>query len=135
MLLEADLKTHLYTEQITVISRNDAELIAEAIAAAEGEAKGYLSRYDLETLFGKAGNERDKTLLMWLKDMATWHFITLSNAGADLEFRESRYKQAISSLAKIQAGKIVPDGWPVTTVENEDKLFHINSTPKRETSY
>ncbi len=135
MLLEADLKTHLYTEQITVISRGDAELMAEAIAAAEGEAKGYLSRYDIATIFGETGSSRDKTLLMWLKDMATWHFITLANANADMEFRESRYKQAIANLGKIQNGKIVPDGWPLNTDETKDTLFHVSSDAKRETSY
>jgi uncharacterized protein DUF1320 len=135
MLLEADLKTHLYTEQITVISRGDAALIADAIAAAEGEAKGYLSRYDLKDLFGALGDARDKTLLMWLKDIATWHFITLSNAAADMEFRESRYKQAIASLAKIQAGKIVPEGWLTTSEEQKASVFIVSSTPKRETNY
>jgi hypothetical protein len=135
MLLEADLKTHLYTEQITVISRGDAELMAEAIAASEGEAKGYLSRYDIDAIFNKTGSNRDKTLLMWLKDMATWHFITLANAAADVEFRESRYKQAIAGLSKIQSGKIVPFGWPLNTDEKKDTLFHVSSNSKRETNY
>ena len=135
MLLTADLKTHLYNEQITAISRNDSDLIVEAIAAAEGEAKGYMSRYDIDTIFGAVGTARDKTLLMWLKDMATWHFITLANANADMEFRESRYDQGIEWLEKIQAGKIVPYGWPLTEVPNMDSSFHVTSDTKRITNF
>lgn len=135
MLLPADLTTHLYNEQITAISRSDTTLIPEAIAAAEGEAKGYMSRYDIDAIFGAVGTARDKTLLMWLKDMATWHFITLANANADMEFRESRYNQGIAWLKNIQSGKIVPYGWPLTAVENMDSSFHVTSDPKRTTNY
>lgn len=135
MLLKDDLKTHLYAEQITVISRSDEELLDEAIAAAIGQAKGYLSRFDINTLFSATLGDRDKTLLMYLKDLATWHFITLANAGADLEFRESRYKQAIAELGKIQSGKTVPFGWPLNPVETKQDVFYVKSDLKRETNY
>lgn len=135
MLLPTDLKTHLYNEQITAISRNDETLIVDAIDAAEGEAKGYMSRYDIDTVFGAVGTARDKTLLMWLKDMATWHFITLANANADMEFRESRYNQGVAWLKNIQSGKIVPYGWPLTAVPNLDTSFHVTSDTKRITNY
>jgi len=135
MLLEADLKTHLYTEQITTISRSDSTLIDEAIAAAIGEAKGYLSRYDIDTIFAETGSARDKTLLMWLKDIATWHFITLANAAADDDFRESRYNSAIKWLKDVQSGKTVPYGWPLNTTTGLDTSFHVTSETKRETKY
>lgn len=135
MLLAQDLNSHLYDEQIAVISRNDATLIDTAIAAAEQEAKGYLSRYDIETLFAKEDDERDPTLLMYLKDMATWHFITLANANADMDFRQARYKDALTWLKGIQASKIVPFGWPVTTIENQDTTWLVTSQTRRETNY
>jgi len=135
MLLTTDLKTHLYEDQIAVISRNDEELMETAIVAAEGEAKGYLSRYDIAVIFAKETTQRDATLLMFLKDMATWNFITLANAAADMEFRESRYKQAIAWLKGIQAGKIVPFGWPLLSADAENSFFHITSAPKRETNF
>lgn len=135
MLLEADLKTHLYNEQITTISRSDATLINEAIAAAVAEAKGYLSRYDIDTIFAASGSSRDKILLMWLKDMATWHFITLVNAAADMEFREGRYNAAIKWLKDVQSGKNVPYGWPEATTEGHDTSFHVTSDTKRDTHY
>lgn len=135
MLLAQDLNSHLYDEQITVISRNDATLIDTAIAAAEQEAKGYLSRYDIAALFAKEDDERDPTLLMYLKDIATWHFITLANANADMDFRQARYKDALTWLKGIQASKIVPFGWPVTTIENQDTTWLVTSQTRRETNY
>jgi phage gp36-like protein len=135
MLLTADLKTHLYGEQITVISRNDSDLMDSAINAAEGEAKGYLSRYDIAVIFAKTGATRDETLLMFLKDIATWNFITLANANADMDFRESRYKQAVAWLKGVQAGKIVPFGWPLISSETTNSLFHVTSDAKRLTNY
>lgn len=135
MLLKEDLKTHLYAEQITTISRNDEDLLNNAISAAVGEAKGYLSRYDIATIFEATNENRDATLLMYLKDMATWNFITLANAAADLEFREARNKQAVNWLKGIQAGKIVPFGWPLTVDETKDSFFHVTSSTKRETNY
>jgi len=135
MLLAEDLKSHLYDEQIDVISRNDATLIDSAIAAAVQEAKGYLSRYDIVTLFSAVGPARDATLLMYLKDMATWHFITLANANADLEFRRARYKDAISWLKDIQSSKVVPFGWPPAVEDTQSSSWLVSSSPKRETSY
>lgn len=135
MLLAADLKTHLYSEQITVVSRNDTVIIDSAIAAAVQEAKGYLSRYDIPVLFAKTGTDRDPTLLMYLKDIATWHFITLANANADMEFRQARYKDALAWLKGIQSGKIVPFEWPLTAVENQDTIWLVSSDTKRETNY
>lgn len=135
MLLAEDLTTHLYNEQITAISRDDATLVNKAIKAAIGEAKGYLSRFDIDTLFAATGEDRDETLLMWLKDIATWHFITLANANADMDFRESRYNQGVKWLRDVQSGKIVPYGWPLSEVTNHDKIFHVTSGTKRITNY
>jgi len=135
MLLAHDLKSHLYDEQITVISRKDGTIIDSAIAAAQQEAKGYLSRYDINALFSKSDDHRDPTLLMYLKDMATWHFITLANANADLEFRQARYKDALAWLKGIQSSKIVPFGWPTSTVENHNTTWLVSSDTKRETNY
>lgn len=135
MLLKEDLTTHLYQDQITVISRSDEDLLTKAIAAAVGQAKGYLSRFNIEELFSAEDDARDETLLMYLKDMATWHFITLANAGADLEFRENRYKQAIAELGKIQSGRTVPYGWPLNEVETQQSVFYVKSDTKRLTNY
>ncbi len=133
MLYIEDFNTHLYTEIINVISRNNNALLNEAIAAAQGEAKGYLSRYDLEVLFSKTGTERDTVLLMYLKDMAVWHFIPIANPNIDIDYRETRYKDAIKWLEKIQNGKVVPVDWTLMASETTttNSPFYMASAPKR----
>ena len=135
MVTEDDFKTHLYAELINAIDRNDVGILQDAIEAAEGEAKGYLSRFDVDALFDAVEDDRDPTLLMYVKDLAVWHFITLANPNTDLEFRKTRYDDAVRWLKGIQAGKIVPQGWPSATAEGEDSFFHVSSAPKRPTRW
>lgn len=139
MLLTTDLKTHIYGELVSAISRDDATIMETAIKAAVKQAKGYLHRYDLEELFGAAGSERDELLLMYLKDLAAWHFITLANANIDLELRKTRYDDALKALKEIQAGKVSPEDWPLPTVAEGEQdpgdIFMISSQPKRTTRY
>lgn len=135
MVTEEDFKTHLYAELIGAIGRQDAGILQDAIKAAEGEAKGYLSRFDVDSLFNAQAEERDPTLLMYVKDLAVWHFITLANPNTDLEFRKTRYEDAIRWLKGIQSGKIVPNDWPPAIEEGADSFFHVSSAPKRPTRW
>jgi len=110
MFIEAaELKTHLYAEQIAIIQRDDETILTAAIDAAIQEAKGYLGAYDKDTIFAAAGAARNALLLIFVKDIATWHFLVLSNAGTDLEMRESRYSRAIDWLKAVQKNQVSPD--------------------------
>lgn len=135
MLLKEDFNTHLYSEVIETISREEEALIEEAIEAAEGEAVGYLERFDTDDLFSQVDGNRDKTLLMRLKDIAVWHFLAVANPDTDLDYRLGRYKEAIKWLERIQAGKITPKGWVLSSVESANEAFAITSEPKRTTGY
>ncbi|WP_143960239.1 phage protein Gp36 family protein [Litoribacter populi] len=136
MLLKEDFNTHLYDELIQAISREDDAKLDKAIQAAEGQAKGYLSRFDIDALFSTEGEDRDEMLLMHLKDLAVWHFITIANPNINIQLAKERFDDAIKELGKIQAGKVVPYNWPTATnPESNGFLFHFKSKPKRETSY
>jgi len=139
MLLKQDLNTHIYGELQTAIHRGDETIMETAIASALAQAKAYLHRYDLDALFGATGNDRDPLLLMYLKDMAAWHFITLANANVDLELRKTRFDEALKALKEIQEGKTMPADWPVPTVpageQDPNSLFLLKSRPKRTTNY
>ena len=86
-----ELATHLYREEIEVISRDDDTLLTAAIDAAIAEAYGYLGAYDRDRIFAAENAGRNALLLVFIKDMAVWHFVNLCNAGSDLELREKRY--------------------------------------------
>lgn len=108
-LTKSDLESHLYEENIDVITREDDDLVTAAIDAAIGEAKGYLGAYDTESIFGETGSSRNALLLLFCKDIAVWHLVVLCNAGADLALRQDRYERAITWLKGVQKGDITTD--------------------------
>lgn len=130
-----ELKTHLYQENINLIQGDDDTIIVAAIDGAIQEAKGYLSKYDRDKIFTAQGNERNGLLLIFVKDMAVWHFITLCNAGADLDFRRFRYERAVNWLKEVQKGNVSPD-LPIIDTDGDGKDdapgdFIWGSNPKR----
>jgi len=136
MLTRADFNTHMYTEIINNIERDAGTLLEKAIKAAIQEAKGFLSKYDLETLFGSVDDDRDELLLTFLKDIAVWHFIVLANPNMNIEFQAERYEKAIQRLKQIQKGEFVPDGWPrKNEPEGISDSWKITSAPRRNTQY
>lgn len=136
MLLITDFNTHLYTEIINTISRDNDNLLQEAIDAAEGQAKGYLSRFDVSNLFSQTGGDRDKTLLMYLKDIAVWHYLPVGNPSVDIEYRKQRYQDALQELMKIQSGKVTPYGWKLASEETQDNsIISVSSNRKRTTHF
>lgn len=104
-----ELKTHLYNENVEVISRQDDTIVQAAIDAAISEAKGYLPAYDIAATFNASGKNRNALLLTFVKDIATWHFLVLCNAGVELQLRQDRYERAIAWLKAVQKGDISAD--------------------------
>ena len=136
-ITKEELTSHIYAEDMDVITRGDDQKITDAINSAVGEAKIYLSRFDLPALFAKTDDERDPILVLYIKDIAKWHFIPNSNAGIDYANALDRYEKAIAWLKVIQKPSTgVPLGWPVITEpEGIDQEFQVRSRPKRGNYY
>jgi phage gp36-like protein len=129
-----ELKTHLYHESINVISGEDDTIPTAAIDAAVSEARGYLAAFDRDRIFESEGSERNALLLLFIKDMAVWHFVNLCNAGTELSLRQDRYDRAVDWLKAVQKGNVSPD---LPIVENTDGsnsigIIKFGSNPKRE---
>jgi len=130
----SELDSHLRDETKQAIEGAQTRLLIMAIKGAETEAKGYLHKYDINAIFEKTGEERDDLLLIWIKDIAVWHYINIANPGVDFAVRERRYNAAITWLKGVQKGDIVPDfPLPVDDEGNEENTtpFLIGSNPKR----
>lgn len=127
-----ELKTHLYQENIDVIYRQDETILTAAIDGAVQEAKGYLADYNRAEIFAQTGIERNALLLIFIKDIAVWHFVNLCNAGSDLELRKDRYNRAVDWLKAVQKGNVSPD-LPRDTDEDGSTKGGITfgSNPKR----
>lgn len=104
-----ELSTHLYGELVDAISRNDDDIPQRAIDGAIAEVKGYLGDFDKDTIFGATGINRHPLLLIYVKDIAVWHFIVLANPNIEISLREKRYDAAIRWLTKVQKRDITPD--------------------------
>lgn len=135
MLEIADLNTHLYQEVVDTITREKESVVQDAIDAAEIEAESYLERFNTDTLFSAVANDRDKKLLLCLKDMAVWHLLALSNPDTDIDFREKRYHNALDWLLKIKEGKLTPKSWELATEETKNDPFIVASQVKRITNF
>lgn len=132
-LTKAELSSHLYSENIQVITRGDDTLITAAIDAAVHEAKGYLGAYDKAAVFAANGPARNQLLLTFVKDIASWHLINLCNAGAEMQLRQDRYERAVNWLKEVQKGNVTPDLPLVTDGTGAAKYAPVKfgSNPKR----
>jgi phage gp36-like protein len=136
-LTKEEMSTHLYAENIEVITRGDDTMTEAAIDAAISEAKSYLNGYDRAAIFEATGDARNTLLLTFVKDMAAWHLINLSNAGTEYTHRENRYNRAVNWLKELQKGNVSPD---LPTLENEDGVddsatIRFGSNEKREQKF
>lgn len=94
---KADIIKVINEDELNEITRNDDAVIEHAISTAIQEMKSHLYNwYDTDTIFDKAGDERDKLLVRFAVDIAIYELVGLGQAGQDFEDREKRYKRAIS---------------------------------------
>ena len=128
MFLTVDeLYTHLHDETVGIISRD-----TEAIPVAE--AKSYLHDFDTAAIFSAEGEARNALLLLFVKDIAVWHFVNLGNACIDMELREKRYDSAIAWLRLVQKGDLSPDLPPRAAESGGEPAvgkIHFGSNPRR----
>jgi hypothetical protein len=113
-LTQAELKSHLYDEQVGEIVRGDTAIVPAGIDAGILEMKGYLAAYDITTIFAATGANRNALVLLFLKDIVVWHIITLCAPDIEYKIREERYKRAIQWLRDVQSRKNLP-GLPTIT--------------------
>lgn len=140
-LTPEELQTHLYKENIETIAREDDAIVAAAIDAAIEEASGYLGAYDRKKIFGTEGDERNALLLIFVKDIAVWHFINLCNAGTDLQLRQDRYERAVAWLKSVQRSEIKPNLPVMEDADGDGKArprcrrVHFRVEPKTITTF
>jgi len=130
-LTPAELNTHLYGEVVDEITRDQVEIAQSAVDAAIEEAMGYLSGYDRPAILAQTGANRNPVLLLYMKDIAVWHFINLANPAVEMELRLQRYEKAIAWLKSVQAGKAVPILPVPGSPEGDDNFIKFGSNPRR----
>ncbi len=131
-----EIKTHLYGDQVIAIADGDMSELLIAINVAIAEARGYMtSRYDIDLELAKTGTARNELVMLWIKDIAVWHFINKCNVETSLELRAKRRDDAVAALVKVQKGNFdlaLPKRVDEAGNEVNTTPFKLGSNPRRD---
>jgi phage gp36-like protein len=123
-----DFRFSIRIPVLDALTEGDDEIIYELTREAITEMKGFLnSRYDVAAIFETGGDERDKTILMYCKDIVIYHIYSINNFRSIPENRKLRYKHALQWLQDVNEQKINPEGLPLNT----KSLVKTGSNDKR----
>lgn len=130
-----ELSTHLYDYQVDQITEQDDSLVSSAIDTAVAEVKAYLAnRYDTDTIFAAAGEQRSPLVVEHVKVCAVYRLLLLCNVDAIYERYEKAYLRTIDFLKQVADGLLTPDlpykpavnGNPTGTIQlkSQTKFHH-----------
>lgn len=131
-----EITTHLGVDSIEAISNGDETILQAAIEGAYVETKSYLSAFDINAEFSKSkptnsdSDTRNALLIIFVKDIAVWHFINICNVNISMSIREDRYNRAVAWLKGVQRGELIPD-LPALPVDQKTDLITFDSNVKR----
>ncbi len=123
----ADVIRENILDDITEVNDN---IITSCQKRAISFLKGYLnSRYDVNAIFSKTGDDRSSEVLGYAKDITVYYLHRQVNARKIPIERSEAYKEALDWLRGVLAGEINPD-LPKTSGESKD-FIQFGSNPKR----
>ena len=115
-LAKTDYRFSISISVLNALTGSDDTIVDEFAAEAVEEMKSYLGmRYDVATIFNATGSSRNKTIMMYCKDIALYHLYSISTMVAIPEVRVNRYSKALKWLEEVNEQKINPDGLPLNT--------------------
>ncbi|MEP7170370.1 MAG: phage protein Gp36 family protein [Bacteroidota bacterium] len=101
---------------LDALTGGDDHIIDELSNEAITEMKSYLNaRYDVDAIFNAVGDARDKTILMYCKDLALYHIFSYRSYKIVPENRMKRYEKALQWLEDVCKQKINPEGLTLNT--------------------
>jgi hypothetical protein len=115
-LNKPDYFSSIKTAVLDALTGGNDAIIDELSAEAVEEMKSYLNtRYDVNLIFGAAGTARNKSVVMYAKDIALYHIYSIAAFHIIPETRVNRYKKALSWLQDVNEQSINPEGLPLNT--------------------
>lgn len=105
-------QTSLYPEIINNITRANPSSAELQISAAESLVKSYMSRYDINAIFGTDTEPPgfiDEHIKKLVKIIASYYLVRMANPNVNIELFRADYEDAIAWLNLLQAGKVNPN--------------------------
>lgn len=127
-LTQEELKTVAASEFVQIVAGAENGLVDDIIIQMISLMKTNLGSYfDVEEIFSKEGDDRNETVLMYLKDLVWYKLKKRRKPGANLNDEE--YNEAMKWLEEVSTGKRKADLPPKKTdldgdgVADEDTPF------------
>lgn len=118
-LIKDELKTVATTEIINLITNNDDDIVKDIIDECIDVMITYLgSYYDMKKVFEQEGDDRNKTLLKYLKALVIYEIPKRRGKQVPRDQAED-YNEAMRWLEKVAAGEWKAN-LPPKVEENED---------------
>lgn len=114
--------------------REDLSLVEICEDRAIAEARCYLARrYDCDTIFAAAGNDRHQLILMMVLDIAVYHIFCIHNPQKLSPVRKARYERAVEWFKAVAREEISIADAPLLPQQERSggALFSITSNPRR----
>ncbi|MDR3286886.1 MAG: DUF1320 domain-containing protein [Prevotellaceae bacterium] len=134
-------KTSLYPEIIQKITRGNNEDAELQILAAESLVRSYMSKYDLDAIFGTTETQptfkgSDVNLIKKIvKIITSYYLVRMANPNVNIELFRADYEDALDWLKDLQAGNVNPDlPYESDNSESSDSKnsdVYFNSLPKQ----
>jgi len=132
---KTDLLSVIDLRELEEVSEGDDTVIDAMLYAAVDEMRAYLSdNYDIDTIFSKTGDDRNKMLVRIANDIAVYHLTAKSVAGQDKEDRRERYDRDIEWL-KMVSQKTQYTDLDQAIEDDEDAEVNYGSNKKRRNYY
>jgi phage gp36-like protein len=130
-IFDEDIKKQCTVADLDVLAQSDEDVKDSAEKSAISFFRGYLKRYDVDTIFTELSelpepDTRNASLVMFLIDYFLYILYSAQPDRLIPDIRVKRYEDAVHWLEGIQKGNVSPD---LPTVDSEDET-DINSTFK-----
>jgi hypothetical protein len=138
-LTKDDLLSEIYEEVLEAITRGNEGRIDTAVGLALGEAQNFLGiKYDVEDIYRKEGDERNKTVLRIVKDITIFRLYgVLESTPEDIQVRYDNARRDLELIAgTAPRGNTIPlVGCKLNDLDTEAKetreISYINRTLPR----
>src|SRR4051794_12924421 len=102
-LVKTDFKYSIDLTTLDALTGADDTIWQELSDEAVLEMKSFLNaRYDVATIFAAVGLLRDKTIVMYCKDISLYHLYSIYSFRAIPKVRIDRYNHAFQWLQDVQ---------------------------------
>lgn len=129
-----DYDASIHREILDSLVREDISIIDICEDRAIAEMRSYLAkRYDCDTIFSQAGDNRHPLVLMMALDIAIYHIFSIHNPVKLSQLRKDRYERATEWLKAVAKGDISIEGAPLapSDILVSNQPMRIVSNPKR----